>query len=377
MRDGSEQQAPGGLESDASGARPSWETRERECFSLAAQGRGGVTIFCRRVSPRPSIVFDTFWRFAAERQEVFYKKLFGAWPPWTHDAILQTYKFTNAYRSSDRTSQYLIRNVIYEGEQTPREIFFRTVLFKLFNKIETWELLKSRIGWPLAAEYKVERYGEALADALRQGTRIYSAAYIMPSALGFGGHRKHINHLRLLETMLRDEVPERVADTREMKSVFSLLRSYHSVGNFLAYQMAIDLNYSALTNFSEMDFVMPGPGARDGIRKCFVSLGDCSEADVIRLVAETQADQFAKRDLTFRSLWGRPLQLVDCQSLFCEVDKYARLAHPEVRGRTERKRIKQRYRPGKGRKLVWYPPKWGLNAAIEASSSGSHGAHSD
>ena len=38
---------------------------------------------------------------------------------------------------------------------------------------------------------------------------------------------------------------------------------------FLAYQYLIDLNYAAGLGFSEMDFVVPGPGARDGIRKCF------------------------------------------------------------------------------------------------------------
>ena len=35
--------------------------------------------------------------------------------PWTSDYILQTYKFTNTYRASDRVSQYLINNVIYTG----------------------------------------------------------------------------------------------------------------------------------------------------------------------------------------------------------------------------------------------------------------------
>ncbi len=189
----------------------------------------------------------------------------------------------------------------------------------------------------------------------------------MPSALGFGGQRKHENHLRLLETMLQDDVPERIADTRDMKTAFLLLRSYHSIGDFLAYQLAIDLNYSVLTNFSEMEFVTPGPGALDGIRKCFVSLGDYSEADVIQFVAETQADEFAKRELKFRSLWGRPLQLVDCQNLFCEVNKYARMAHPEVRGRTDRKRIKQRYKARPRQMFTWYPPKWGLNEAIASN----------
>ena len=39
------------------------------------------------------------------------------------------------------------------------------------------------------------------------------------------------------------------------------------------------------------------------------------------------------------------MQLIDCQNLFCEVDKYARHAHPEVRGISGRTRIKQSYRP--------------------------------
>ena len=45
------------------------------------------------------------------------------------------------------------------------------------------------------------------------------------------------------------------------------------MGDFLAFQYVIDLNYSPLINFSEMDFVVPGPGARSGFRKCFESYG--------------------------------------------------------------------------------------------------------
>ena len=51
-----------------------------------------------------------------------------------------------AYRASDRVSQYLIRNVIYRHDQGPEEVFFRIMLFKLFNKIETWELLEEHSG---------------------------------------------------------------------------------------------------------------------------------------------------------------------------------------------------------------------------------------
>ena len=64
-------------------------------------------------------------------------------------------------------------------------------------------------------------------------------------------------------------------------------------GSFLAYQYTIDLNYSNIINFSEMDFVVPGPGAKDGIRKCFITLGDFAEADIIKWVTENQNSEFA------------------------------------------------------------------------------------
>ena len=61
----------------------------------------------------------------------------------------------------------------------------------------------------------------------------------------------------------------------------------------------------------------------------------------------------------FNDLWGRPLQLIDCQNLFCEVDKYARVAHPEI-GSGGPTRIKQTYSADPRPLTLGYPPKWGL-----------------
>jgi hypothetical protein len=113
-----------------------------------------------------------------------------------------------------------------------------------------------------------------------------------------------------------------------------------------------------------MEFVMPGPGARSGIRKCFADYGDYGEADLIRLVADRQEGEFARRGIVFQDLWGRPLQLIDCQNLFCEVDKYARVVHPEVSGVGGRSRIKQRFQAVEDPVDVWFPPKWGLNERL-------------
>ena len=102
-------------------------------------------------------------------------------------------------------------------------------------------------------------------------------------------------HLRLIELMMVDEVPARIAATPTMRDAFELLRSYPSIGDFLAYQFVTDLNYSEVTDYSEMDFVVPGPGALDGISKCFSDLGGLNEAELIREVAERQDEEFDRR----------------------------------------------------------------------------------
>ncbi|MCK9912089.1 putative DNA base hypermodification protein, partial [Microbacteriaceae bacterium K1510] len=130
--------------------------------------------------------------------------------PWTSDPIIDAHKFTNAYRASDRVSQYLIRNVIYRPDlpDDPREVCFRILLFKLFNKIETWELLEKAFGAVTYEDYSFRRYDQVLSKALASGNRIYSAAYIMPpGGSAFGQSAKHQNHLCLLEKMMTDGLP--------------------------------------------------------------------------------------------------------------------------------------------------------------------------
>jgi alpha-glutamyl/putrescinyl thymine pyrophosphorylase clade 1 len=318
---------------------------------------------------RPTPVFDTYWRFAAARQAVYEARLSGQSPPWSDDPILAAYRFTNCYRAADRVSQYLITQVCYRGDQSWDEVFFRVLLFKIFNRVATWRLLRTRLGQVTWAEYGYAAYNAILSRALAAGERLYSAAYIMPPP-PLGEERKHSNHLRLLELMMKDRAPAKVAGAASMSAAFKVLAGYPGVGAFLAYQYLIDLNYAAGLGFDEMEFVVPGPGAKDGIRKCFGPAATGIEADLIHYMAHTQDEHFARLGLRFAGLRGRPLQLIDCQNLYCEVDKYARVAHPEIPGISGRTRIKQSYRRDLEVVSAWFPPKWGLNQAgppLEAS----------
>lgn len=320
----------------------------------------------------PTSVYDSYWYFAAERHAIYERRLTNPTGPWTTDTILNKYRFTNTYRAADRVSQYLIGNVQYRPDrsQAPAELFFRTLLFKIFNKIETWELIESHLGPVSWQSADLSAIDGVLNQAMARGERIYSAAYIMPSPR-LGRARKHANHLALLEKMMGDCLSAKVERATTLAGVYELLRPYPGLGPFLTFQYVIDLNYSNLLDFSESDFVVAGPGALDGIAKCFEDTGGKPAEEIIAHMAEIQDQEFEARGIDFKGLFGRKLQLIDCQNIFCEISKYARVAHPEVRGVSGRTRIKQSYRASH---FKWqapsFPPRWGIDvptAEIEAA----------
>lgn len=323
-------------------------------------------ILTKKTKPKKSIVYNTYWRFAAERQNVFFKRVNGETAPWTSDPIISQFKFTNTYRASDRVSQYLIKNVIYKGSQSPNEVFFRLLLFKTFNRISTWKSLEAKVGTPSFKNYSFKKYDKILLDILNTKMPIYSAAYIMASGRSyFGYERKHQNHLKLIEKMIKEKLPSKLQQCKTMEGAYNLLLSYPTIGDFLAYQYATDINYTGITNFSEMEFVRAGPGAKDGIAKCFKDMGDYTFEDIIRMMADEQEEEFKRLGLRFHTLWGRDLQLIDCQNIFCEVDKYSRVAHPDITGYSHRIRIKQKYTVEEKEPInFFFPPKWNINHLI-------------
>ncbi|HMK16847.1 MAG TPA: nucleotide kinase domain-containing protein [Chitinophagaceae bacterium] len=348
--------------------RQNIKTAEKQEKIPISTRRNKVTIHLALAPAKTTEVYDSYWRFAALRQDVFFNRLSGNTFPWCSDPILNKHKFTNAYRAADRVSQYLIKNVIYNNDlpSSPKEILFRILLFKLFNKIETWELLNSKIGLLTYEDYSFKHYDNILTNAHANGKRIYSAAYIMPSGKSFFGFlRKHSNHLKLIELILKKETHQRLASSKTMQQAFETLKQFPGLGDFLAYQLLIDINYSQIINFSESEFVVPGPGAKGGISKCFKDTAGLSEVEIIKLMSDRQQQEFMRLGLSFKTLWGRPLQLIDCQNLFCEVDKYARVKHPEIKGISERKKIKQMFRANLKPIDYWFPPKWNLNENIK------------
>ncbi|KAA6431410.1 hypothetical protein FQ330_11360 [Agrococcus sediminis] len=169
--------------------------------------------------------------------------------------------------------------------------------------------------------------------------------------------------------MIRSGVATQIEHARSLSQVFETISTFPSLGPFLSYQLAIDLNYTSVIDFDENDFVVPGPGARSGIAKCFPQLNGVPPEDIIRWMVDTQQAQFEDQGIVFDDLFGRALTLIDCQNLFCETDKYARVMHPNVRGVGSRNRIKQQFAPQGPPVRPFFPPKWGINQRVAGRSN--------
>ena len=85
-------------------------------------------------------------------------------------------------------------------------------------------------------------------------------------------------------------------------------------------------------------------------------------------MVEHQWDEFDRLGLEFHGLWGRPIQAIDAQNLFCETDKYCREAFPELL--SSRSRIKTRYAPTSKPLALFFPPKWGINEKLGEATAG-------
>lgn len=307
-----------------------------------------------------------------ERMNVFWRKYNGQERPWTDDPILQNFKFTNVYRCLDRVSQYLLRRVIYNGKQyEPEDMFFRILVFKHFNKCETWDLLEKELG-DITLEVGLEEIARVLDEAVASGETIYGSAYIVnccfyqnPEYAHIKGMSKHRAHF----TIFDDEIFQNghlydFLEAQSFEELFWLFRKMKIYGDFTAQQYCIDLNYSPLFNFTENDFVITGPGSLKGLSwimegatgKKYDYVGAIKWLQEHFLENVTQlCDELG---MEWKPLPWEPVPtLTNYQNTLCETSKFAKgLGHTFKEGKQER--IKHTYEQSPQKIDFVFPPKW-------------------
>jgi hypothetical protein len=310
------------------------------------------------------LAFRFYFYFMSERMSIFWKRYDSNAAinlAYTSDTILQKNKFTNVYRCTDRVSQYLIKNVIYNGDYTEEDLLVRILLFKIFNRIDTWEFIQKNYGEVRYGNFNYEKISELLTDRIKL-TPIFNSAYLMTGSHSNYNKMFNSKHERWLAMLAREILhPNKMGKILRCKSLSGLYQELYScsfIGPFLAYQYATDLNYSECFNFDENSFVKAGIGAIRGIKKCFSDINGYSFDDVIRYVLDNMYIYRERYPYKFDNLFGREPTLIDLQNCFCETDKYLREKMPELS--VGNRRIKQRFKENHENIEYFFPPKWAL-----------------
>ena len=201
---------------------------------MVAKGKSGkkpptsVTICGRRLAVSPLINVLFYWM--AERHSIHQRRLAGE-ETWTDDPILQEYKFTNLFRIFDRNTQFVLRQVIPGGESGLTETCFRVILFRMFNRIETWELLSRQLGQLTWESFDVDTYD----SVLRSAQAVHGHAYFIP-APKLGGHDNISNHLRLIYLLMELELPQQLKEFFHMQDAFQYICLFPGMGDFTGFQ---------------------------------------------------------------------------------------------------------------------------------------------
>ena len=320
-------------------------------------------------APEPTRLYPVLWRFAAERHAVYQARLRNLPEPWTADPVIRRHRFTNAFRAADRVSQRLIRIQQESRKATPRTVMLRTVLFKLFNRESTWDAIVAGLrSMPedLDSNYRAI---VRILDQRAKARPLYNAAYLIPPGPTIP---KYHWHVELAKRITRSGLAERLADCAAadvVKTAYTALLEHPSMGPFLSFQIATDIGYAETFAADESRFVVAGPGALDGLSKCFApaTASALDPADTILWMTERQEDDARDAGALAPTLWGRRrLQPVDVQNLLCEISKYTRATHPEVAGASGRTKIKQRFQASGPLPEPVFPEHWGVNDAVKS-----------
>lgn len=286
---------------------------------------------------------DLFWQFINERQQAWYRRVVENRPsPWTSDEILRKYRFTNVYRQLDPGTQYAIQDIL-EADAARYDKVFNIMIYRLIGRLETHRTLGFR---PLNS-FDPEAFEQDLKhrrDTMEEP--VFTGAYMVSGYNHRGSSDKVENVASIFsEIASRPTIFNDLLESDSVESAYELIRSQPGFGNFLSYQVLVDLLYplncyggESILPFSADEWSSPGPGAQKGLEVLVPSFDRITYLDVMRWLRQHQGQEFERLNLDFpylRTTGGNRLELslANIQNCLCEFYKYQKILHSNGRAR--------------------------------------------
>lgn len=303
------------------------------------------------------------YRYITRRYRIHLRKdVYKLPPPWTKDPILQQFRFTNVRREHDRETRWLIEHIAANKELSYEDKLLNIILFRLYNRHETAELLSMPIpfskyegdgGWNPEWYRSIFEAAQAVSPQVRFFTGAFNTGGLKRALKWYlpKDDPKKSMPMRMLWFMyhLIDEgITTKLESCMSQAEVFNTLRSYMGLGKFLSYQAFVDMTYIEEFPFSENEFTVAGPGCIKGLSYLFKDRDGMTYEECLfwlrnnldRLFREVLKKPWCPKTL-FEDLpvEDRCLSVMSLENCFCEFSKY-------IRAKEGTGRPRQRYRGG-------------------------------
>lgn len=281
------------------------------------------------------------YNFITRRYKIHLRKDVLKKPqPWTKDSVLLEFRFTNVRREHDRESKWLIKHITSNPELQYEDKLLNCILFRLFNKHETAEL----IGMPIHfsdhySGWDPEAYRKLFEDAIKEDPhRVFFTAAFHTVGMKLtlqkvtGEDYAPMRIMKFMRVLCDDKFPQKIGKCKDQQEVFRTIISYQGIGGFLGYQMFVDMTYTEEFPFSENEFTVAGPGCVMGLNYLFEDKDGMSYEECLFWVRNNIEQEFIKRGWKWDAKklfcdlpeYDRCLNVMSLENCFCELSKYIR-----------------------------------------------------
>ena len=272
---------------------------------------------------------EMFKQFVVDRYLVHLNKDYYKQPkPWTNNPILQNYKFTNVRREHDKTTIHLLNMLEEHKDASYGNKIMNIVLYRLFNKIETSQL----IGWVDFSRYDDADLRAKLSSAAPGFVYFTNAFYTTGMRQGFKKYYPDETFQPIIIPRvcndMKVDVVKAIKRAQTPQEVIDALKLFNGIGDFLSYQMFVDLTYLDEFPWSENEFVVSGPGCVAGLSELFEDRGGLSFDELLFWLRDNCP---ITRDMCMELMVDLPehdryMNLMSLENCMCELSKYIRAA---------------------------------------------------
>lgn len=295
---------------------------------------------CRKdkiLSARPVINENNFRMFVywiKERAKVHIKKDVLKEPaPWTEDPILRSVRFTNVRREQDKESQYLINVICNNSSLSYQEKIANIFLFRMLNKSESVAGILP-VDFQDYNSYKIKGWVQSLPKGYKQFKKVFMVSGMMGNINAVIGKRESgiescADYCKYLWDVGFMEKLSQVTSANKIYEEISLIRG---IGSFMAYQIFVDMTYCPECPVSENEFVVAGPGCKEGLKLIFDKKDGMNSEECLFWLRDNWYDLLFQYDIYWNGdelfpdvpRRERYMNVMSLENCCCEISKYHR-----------------------------------------------------